>query len=173
VGQRPTEGGMRFMFIVIGLCVLIAVIDQLAKWWAVSSLMPIKQIPVIDGFFSLTYVENSGAAFGAMQGARWFFVILTFVLCIAIFYVLNKREKKKGKNLTLRTCVVLVVGGAFGNLADRIFRGTVVDYLDFNIFGYNFPVFNIADICVVCGGILIILWAIFYDGSKKEKKEQE
>jgi signal peptidase II len=126
---------------------------------------------LIKNFFALTYVENKGAAFGAMQGARWFFVILTFVLCGGIIYYLNKREKTKGKDMLLRAVVVLVVGGAIGNLIDRIIRGYVVDFLDFYIFGYNYPVFNVSDICVVCGAILLLTWVFWTD--RKAKKLEE
>jgi signal peptidase II len=73
--------------------------------------------------------------------------------------------------MLLRVVVVLVVGGAIGNLIDRIIRGYVVDFLDFYIFGYNYPVFNVSDICVVCGAILLLIWVFWTD--RKAKKIEE
>jgi signal peptidase II len=108
----------------------------------------------------LTYVENRGAAFGTMMGGRWFFVALTVIVVVAggIYYskIYNK-DKSKIASLAL----VLVAGGAIGNCIDRLFRGYVVDMLSFNFFGYSFPVFNFADICVVIGAVLLVVSLCF------------
>ena len=124
------------MFLLPVLIILaIVIIDQITKYMTVSMLMPINSVEIIKNFFSLTYVENRGAAFGTMMGGRWFFVALTVI--------------------------VVVAGGAIGNCIDRLFRGYVVDMLSFNFFGYSFPVFNFADICVVIGAVLLVVSLCF------------
>ena len=145
------------MFLLPVLIILaIVIIDQITKYMTVSMLMPINSVEIIKNFFSLTYVENRGAAFGTMMGGRWFFVALTVIVVVAggIYYskIYNK-DKSKIASLAL----VLVAGGAI----DRLFRGYVVDMLSFNFFGYSFPVFNFADICVVIGAVLLVVSLCF------------
>ena len=119
------------MFLLPVLIILaIVIIDQITKYMTVSMLMPINSVEIIKNFFSLTYVENRGAAFGTMMGGRWFFVALTVIVVVAggIYYskIYNK-DKSKIASLAL----VLVAGGAIGNCIDRLFRGYVVDMLSF------------------------------------------
>ena len=148
--------------------VLIA-LDAYTKHLAENGLKE-HGITLIEGFFKLTYVENRGAAFGTMQGARWLLVVFTALVLIAggIYYV--KQCKIKGTAAS-RLAMVLIASGAIGNLIDRFLRGYVVDMLDFYIFGYNFPVFNVADICVVVGVGLFIL-ATFLEERKNEKAKR-
>ena len=143
------------MFLLPVLIILaIVIIDQITKYMTVSMLMPINSVEIIKNFFSLTYVENRGAAFGTMMGGRWFFVALTVIVVVAggIYYskIYNK-DKSKIASLAL----VLVAGGAIGNCIDRL------DMLSFNFFGYSFPVFNFADICVVIGAVLLVVSLCF------------
>lgn len=139
------------------VCILLIAADILTKLAAVKYIMPAGSIKLIDDFFSLTYVENRGAAFGSMQGGRYFFIIFTIIIVvlIAVYYM---RNKKREKNTFLSCSVVLICAGATGNLIDRIIRGYVVDFFDFYIFGYNFPVFNVADICVIAGVALLMIY---------------
>ena len=150
-----------YIFPVIVFLVLVAA-DQIIKLVTVARLMPVENIDIIDNFFSLTYVENKGAAFGFLQGAKWLFIILTVVICIfcAVYYVRLKRENK---NIWTRAAIVLICSGAVGNLADRLLRGYVVDMFNFYIFGWDFPVFNFADICVCIGAFLLAAGALFLD----------
>lgn len=94
------------------------------------------------------------------MGGRWFFVALTVIVVVAggIYYskIYNKNESKIAS-----LALVLVAGGAIGNCIDRLFRGYVVDMLSFNFFGYSFPVFNFADICVVIGAVLLVVSLCF------------
>ncbi len=145
---------------------ILVVADQLSKFIVLTELKPIYQITVIDNFFYLTYLENRGAAFGAMQGARWFFVALAVVVMAAgaIYY---KKMVKTPHNLWLRTALLLICGGTAGNVTDRVFRGYVVDFLDFIIFGYDFPVFNIADVCIVLGTAILVGGILIFDGGEK------
>ena len=149
------------MFLLPILIILaIIIVYQITKYMTVSMLMPINSVEIIKNFFSLTYVENRGAAFGTMMGGRWFFVALTVIVVVAggIYYskIYNKNESKIAS-----LALVLVAGGAIGNCIDRLFRGYVVDMLSFNFFGYSFPVFNFADICVVIGAVLLVVSLCF------------
>lgn len=135
--------------------ILMVIADQAVKYWAVTSLKEIGQIKLLEGFFSLTYVENRGAAFGFLEGGKWFLIILTLAVIIfaIIYYIKIRNDKEKW---WLKIAIVMICGGGIGNLIDRLFRGFVVDFLDFIIFGYDFPVFNIADILIVVGTALLM-----------------
>lgn len=139
--------------------IIIAVIlfDQLSKVLTLKYLAPIKDIPIIENIFHLTYVENRGAAFGMLQNQKIFFVITTIIILGAIyFYVRNNKP-----NRFMAISLSLIVGGAIGNFIDRIRLGFVVDYFNFTLI--NFPVFNIADSAVVIGAFLVSIYIIKYD----------
>lgn len=141
---------------------LLVGVDQATKYITLTLLKPVGNIDIINGFFSLTYVENRGAAFGMMQGGKWIFVILTLIVCIFCVFYYSKLAAEN-KLFSVRTAIVLVCSGAVGNLIDRLFRGYVVDMLNFNILGYDFPVFNFADICVCTGAFLLVMGIMFFD----------
>ncbi len=155
--------------IAVIIVLFLIISDQLTKLAAVNWLMPIKQRILIEGFFNLTYVENRGAAFGSMQGARWFFVVLAVLVVAGLSFYYRKIEKTK-KTLPLRAAIILIVGGTVGNVIDRVLRGYVVDFFDFIIFGYDFPVFNAADIFIVAGTFLLAVYILFVDIKKEDKK---
>jgi len=139
------------------IVITIIVLDQLSKILALKYLVPIKDIPIINNIFHLTYVENRGAAFGLLQNQKLFFLITTFlVLGFIWFYAHNNRLPKM-----MIWGLSLVAGGAIGNLIDRVRLGFVVDY--FNVAIINFPVFNIADSAVVVGAILVSIYILKYD----------
>ncbi len=137
----------------LGIGIIIFVVDQLVKHLVIGSMHLGESIPVIKGIFHITYVLNPGAAFGMLEHQRWVFILVavTVLLVAGIFYSKLKRES----NL-LQAGAGLLLGGAVGNLVDRIQTGLVVDFLDFRIW----PVFNIADIAICVGaGILILdMW---------------
>lgn len=143
---------------------LLVVIDQVSKY-IVSRINSVKSLHyiVIDGFFNITYAENKGAAFSILQGKRIYFIIITFVVIIGLVIYLLK-EKVKGLE---KICLILIMAGAIGNLIDRIIHGYVIDFLDFNIFGYDFPIFNVADSYITVGVILFILNELM-KGNKKD-----
>lgn len=147
-------------------CIVLIAIDQLTKLVVLNSLKPVENVDIIKGFFSLTYVENRGAAFGMLEGGKWIFLAITaaVVVLAAVYYV--KMQKTK-ENLWLRVAMAMIVSGAVGNAIDRLFRGFVVDFLNFWIFGWDFPVFNFADILVVLGTILLAGGIIIFDGKEK------
>ena len=143
-------------FIIIGIICLV--IDQLLKLLVLNNLILNISNEIIPSFFSLTYVQNEGAAFSILSGNRIFLILITLFALIFIYLFLIKKDLYKGINSTIYG---VLYGGIVGNLIDRLLRGYVIDYLDFNIFGYNFPIFNFADICIVISIILVIILSIF------------
>lgn len=153
------------VLLIIAVGVILTVADQLLKIWAISSLEPVGSITVIEDIFSLTYVENRGAAWGMMAGAKWYLIIMPIVIIVAaIAYLVIK----KLSDPLLLWSVMLIVSGGLGNLIDRIFRGFVVDYLHATFI--DFPVFNLADCCITIGAGLMILYVILSE--IKERKEK-
>ncbi len=138
------------------LIVLILVaIDQITKIMAQQILMFSEPIILINNFLQLNYVENRGAAFGILQDQRIFFVVMTIAVLGSIVYYRHKNNK-----LTKLSRVIFdfIIAGAIGNLIDRIRLTYVIDFIDVNFWGfYDFPVFNFADIFLVCATILLSL----------------
>ncbi len=140
--------------------------DILTKLWASGTLADIGMIPIIRGVFNLTYVENSGVAFGMMRDKRIIFVTLSVVILVILgiyFY------RAKNKNIWLRLGTVLIFSGSIGNMIERVSKGYVVDFLDFCLI--NFPVFNIADIAVCIGAAALVVHFLFYAEEKKDEAE--
>ena len=154
------------IYIVFGLSLLVALIDYIIKILVMNNLKPIGSLTVIPGLFSLTYVENKGAAFGMLSNARWVFILFTIIVIIALCYVVIK---KKNDSKLFNAAAVLIIGGGIGNLIDRIFYGYVVDYLSVSFFP---PVCNFADYCVTVGAGLMVIYLIFFTDifEKKDKK---
>ena len=142
---------------------LTVLIDQLTKILAEDSLTFGVRETVIDGFFYLTLLYNRGAAWSILSGNRWFLVIVSTAATIGfIVYYLKRLNNSK---TVLLLGLSLIIGGTFGNLIDRALYGQVVDFLDFIIIGYNYPVFNFADTFLVIGmGLLVI--AIYFEDKK-------
>lgn len=144
------------------LLVILVVIDQVTKYFARGNLKEVGSIPVIDNFFHLTYVENRGAAFGMLQGKYFFFVIMTiFAIVILTKYYISQKEKNSKHLKILSIVSIMIIAGAIGNLIDRMFFGFVTDMID--VKGVWEFVFNVADIYVVCGTILLGMYIVLYD----------
>jgi signal peptidase II len=141
------------------ICAVLAVLlDQAAKY-AVAAFMQLGQsLPLIDGLVYLTYVMNKGAAFSILQGQRWFFLALTpLVLAGALWFM---RGVPKSDRL-LRCAMALFCGGALGNFIDRLRYGAVTDFIDFRFF----PIFNVADSCIVVG-VILVCWRMLLSAKK-------
>jgi signal peptidase II len=153
------------------VCIILIAIDQLTKLLAVAKLKPVGSVNIINNFFRFTYVENRGAAFGMLEGGKWLFLLITAVVIVlaAVYYV--KTPKTKG-NLLIRVSALMIASGAVGNAADRLFRSYVVDFFDFVIFGYDFPVFNFADILIVVGTVIFAGSILLTDDKKQESKDE-
>ena len=138
---------------------LLAALDQISKYLAVAHLMFREDIVVIKNILSLTYHENAGAAFGMFQGGRWFFLIFAVIIIVVIGYY-YKNLPDGGVYTFIRFFLILILAGAVGNSADRLINGYVVDFLQFDFI--RFPIFNLADIFVVCGTILMAISILFF-----------
>ncbi|MEI2400518.1 MULTISPECIES: signal peptidase II [Paenibacillus] len=136
------------------IALIVFLIDQGTKYLIATRLEIAEQIPVIKDFFIITSHRNRGAAFGILEGQQWFFIVITVIVVAGIVWYLNKARKTRK---LLPTALSLVLGGAVGNFLDRILNGEVVDFLMFNFGSYTFPIFNVADSCIVVGVALIIL----------------
>lgn len=139
--------------------ILLILLDQLTKIWAVVRLKDQPEISLIRGVFELQYLENCGSAFGMMQGARVFFIISTIVLFLLVCVIYIRIPKEK-MYLPLRVIAVLFLAGAAGNFIDRVRQGFVVDFFYFSLI--NFPIFNVADIYVTTATIALIVFILFY-----------
>ncbi len=147
--------------------VILLVIDRLTKYLATVYLKPIGSVPLIKGVFDLSYVENTGAAFGMFQGARWFFVVLTVLILAALPYIYRRLPQTKYNRL-MRFMMFQIAAGAVGNFIDRLIRGSVVDFFYFSLI--DFPVFNMADIYLVTGSILFAIIMMLDTTPTKEEK---
>lgn len=132
----------------------VIAIDQIAKSVLVKALAG-GQITVIKNFFRLVYVENYGIAFGMFKNKTLFFIITQCIISVLIIFVIYKFHDK---SMSVTICLSFILGGAIGNLIDRIRFGYVIDYLSFSIFP---PVFNFADSAIVVGAILLSLILVF------------
>jgi signal peptidase II len=147
---------------------IIIVIDQLSKWVIVKTMAFGDQKMIIENFFYITSHRNQGAAWGILQGQMLLFYIITAVVVIGIIFYMQKYAKE---NKVMAVSLSMILGGALGNFIDRLFRQEVVDFFDFTIFNYNYPIFNVADSSLVVGVILIII-ATIIDEKKKGKVKQ-
>lgn len=147
-----------YIFIII----LLVAVDQAIKYAMVAWLQPQGTVELIPHVIRLRFVENDGAAFSMLRNARWFFIIVTVVCVIGcLVALLSKNVKFRYPTLHspfIKTAIILICAGGIGNLIDRLFRGTVVDYIE-PIF-IDFAVFNFADILVTCGAAIIIIYLI-------------
>jgi signal peptidase II len=143
------------------MIVVMVALDRWSKIWAQDVLMKVDTIPLLQNVFHLTYVENRGAAFSILHGRVGFLILFTGLVLVGLF-VLLYTSVKKGESKVLVAALTLVIGGAIGNMYDRIVLGYVVDYFDFR--WINFAVFNVADVFVVCGSLLLGIYLIFIEG---------
>lgn len=155
--------GYNIPFWSIFILVLIA-LDQYTKYLIVKALEIGESIQVIRDFLFITSHRNQGAAWGILQGKMWLFYIVTIVVLIIL--IIFFKNEAKGKPLT-QLGLSLLIAGSIGNFIDRLFRGEVVDFVDTYIFGYNFPIFNVADAALTIGVVVLII-VILLEG-KEEK----
>ena len=136
----------------IFIILLLVIIDFISKLLVIN-LLKDNTLIIIKNFLKFTYVKNYGAAFGILSGS----VILLVLLTIIFIYYIIKEIKNNSSNELSMYSYILILSGALGNLIDRIFRGYVVDFISFRIFGREMAVFNIADSFITIGAILLII----------------
>lgn len=137
------------------LTIVFLVIDIVSKI-VVSNLMEVHEsIMVINDFFYITYVRNTGAAWSILADKTWLIIFISLIIVGFIgFYVYRNRPKSKFEIVGYS----MILAGAIGNLTDRIILGYVIDFLDFYIFGYSYPIFNLADTFIVIGVLLLVIY---------------
>ncbi len=139
-------------------------LDRATKLWVVHDLQPLGQISFLPGILDLSYTENRGAAFSILWGQTWLFVAISVVvISVLIFYLIRTRKEE---SVFSRICLACIVGGAVGNLVDRIVQGYVIDF--FRPLFIHFAVFNVADIFITVGAALYIA-ALLWPGLGKKK----
>ena len=171
-GTRSFNGKRLIFFVIIPVLVLLALIgiDQITKYFADENKVYLK---VIDNFFYLSYSTNKGAGFSLFADKEWgqlLFKIITPVALIAFFAFYFYAAKKGYKWLAYS--LVLIISGTIGNFIDRLINGEVVDFLSFRFGNYVFPTFNVADICLTVGVIMLVLHFLVFDENAVFKKKQ-
>lgn len=137
---------------ILPISLLFVVIDQIVKILVISKLALQQSITIINNFFNITYVRNTGAAWSILSGNVLLLIIISVLALVAIYYYLIKDKELNKIDIVSYS---MLIGGIIGNLIDRIVHGYVIDYLDFKIFNYNFPIFNVADTLIVISIIII------------------
>lgn len=144
------------------LGILLFLIDQGAKVWVRHSFVLGETRPLIDGVVHLTYVQNTGAAFGLLQGQT--LMIIAITLAVAFFVFMHRSEFARDR-LGVRIAYTLGISGGVGNLVDRVWLGWVTDFIDLRVW----PVFNVADSCIVGGVALLIWYSVIRPGEDGER----
>lgn len=143
------------------IALILLSVDQFSKYIIRQNMSLAESIPVIKSIFHITYVENTGIAFGLFPQGHFLFIVISFIIIAVIIFF---ERKKIIKSLREKICLGLILGGALGNLIDRLRFGFVIDFLDFRIW----PVFNLADSGVCIGGILMVFFIL----RKRPRKER-
>jgi signal peptidase II len=149
--------GTRLLY--LGLSLLLFGLDRLSKSMVVARLPLYESVPIIENFFHLTHVANTGALFGLMAGMASPLRGLIFITIpvLAIFLILAFQFRTRENDFLVQTGLALILGGAMGNLYDRVAFGHVVDFLDFSLAGHHWPAFNLADSSICLGVFTLIL----------------
>lgn len=154
---------VKFLFVYFAIAIAVIAADQLTKMWLYG-----KSYSVMGDFLWVESSFNTGAAFSFMSGALWFFIVVTILSSAVMIYLLC--SNKWGLNLFNKISIAIILGGAIGNLIDRIALGGVRDFIYLK--SINFAIFNVADMAVTIGGILLcvsLIVAIIKSYNKKEK----
>lgn len=153
---------------------LVVVLDQVSKIIADSVLTLYQQQTVIDGFFNITLAYNSGAAFSFLSDAggwqRWFFTVVAVVASVVIIIMI---KKLKSHERMTAIALAMILGGAIGNVVDRMLHGHVIDFIQVYYKQYYWPTFNIADSFIVIGAALLITHGIVGDKARLKREEQK
>lgn len=148
---------MKYLKAFIGALILI-IFDQWTKYMVLVHVKPVPSIPLIPGVLSFTYHENRGAVWGIMQGQIPILIVSTVIILGVVFFIYSRIPDTR-KYIWLQIIAIMITGGAIGNFIDRVFRQYVVDFIYFELI--NFPIFNVADMYVVCAAGLLILVSLF------------
>lgn len=152
--------------ILFGVAFAALVADQVTKRVVEANLALYESIPVVGHYLSWTHTQNTGAAFSLLQGAGGLFVLIAVVVSAVIVYYAPRLPTRDWLS---RVALGLQLGGALGNLIDRLRQGYVTDFIHFKIpeIGFDWPVFNIADSCIVVGVVLLVALSVLREGRRK------
>lgn len=153
---------------IILISIITLIIDIITKQLILNLMIEHQSIPIINKFFSITFAKNTGVAFSFLEGKIPLIIMMTTI----VIFIILKYIKSTNPNKIESICYGLVLGGAIGNLIDRIIYGYVIDFLDFNIFGYSFPIFNLADTFIVIGITLLIIINMVESRNQNEVNKQ-
>jgi signal peptidase II len=160
--ERRSRGVSRKWKIVAGWLAAIVVVDQITKAIVDRTMALHHSIPIIDGLFNLTYVRNTGAAFGIFAGShevfRRPFLIGVSIVAIGFIFVMLKRLREDATGLAV--ALAFILGGAIGNLIDRVGYGEVIDFLDVYWANYHWPAFNVADSFITIGVTITLIYLL-------------
>jgi len=157
---------------VCAVAAILVVLDQASKWYIRRTIALYESIPIIDSLFHITYVRNSGGAFSLFAGSsaafRLPFFLLVSVLAIgALLYFVGRAD---GRQRLLLFGLGAILGGALGNLLDRLTSGEVTDFLDLHWNGYHWPAFNVADSCISVGMAILLVYSFFSEDEPGERQ---
>ena len=143
-------------------------VDQLTKALVARSILFQSSKSIIPGFFNLTHIRNRGVIFGffSHSESRILFIFLTLVSLVALGLVIYYFFKTPSSQRFMKISLSVILAGALGNLIDRVFRGYVIDFLDFHIKNWHWPSFNVADACITIGAFLLIFILVFKRGKE-------
>ena len=148
------------------IIIILLFLDQLIKYLIVKNMYLGEEVTIIKNFLNITYVTNNGAAFNILSGNTFFLIILAIIVIIYILKNIKKIEHQE------KIIYEILIAGILGNLIDRIFRGNVIDYIAFKIFGIEMAIFNLADTYIVCSCILLLIMEAL-KWKKSQLKNQE
>ncbi|MFP1743351.1 signal peptidase II [Lonsdalea quercina] len=156
--------GLRWLW----LALVVLVVDLGSKQWVMSHFQLGESLPLIP-FFNLTYAHNPGAAFSFLADKdgwqRWFFAVIALAITAALLVLMYRSSASQKLN---NIAYAMIIGGAVGNLTDRLVHGYVIDFVDFYINDWHYPIFNIADAGICIGALLIVLEGFFVSSEKKK-----
>lgn len=149
---------------IILISILTLIIDILTKQLVLNFMLEHQSLTVIKDFFSITFAKNTGVAFSLLEGKVPLIIIITSIIIIFILKYIKTTNPNKYEII----CYGLIIGGSLGNLIDRLIYGYVIDFLDFNLFGYAFPIFNLADTAIVIGIFMLIILSFIESRKQNE-----
>jgi len=165
-GARGQRGGLWWLW----LTALVLVLDQVSKLAVLATLTPYQDVVRLAPFFNLVHVHNTGAAFSLFADQagwqRWFFLAVALIASGVILWLLRATRGRAPFSIALS----LILGGALGNVIDRLAYGHVIDFLDFHVAGWHWPAFNVADSAITLGAGLLIWDSLWGEGARKAAK---
>lgn len=168
---KPSKGSHAMRKYHFLIAVLVVVLDRASKWVVAGKITLHDSVAVLPGFFRLTHVQNSGAAFGlfAESSSEWKVAILILFSILALAVVSALLWKNSHSMTVTGVGLALILGGAVGNLWDRLLTGHVVDFFDFYLGSYHWPAFNVADSAIVIGALLLVAEILFARSPAEQK----